>query len=48
MRLWYACGRGNNSEVEQCLSDKADVYYERGVSSDYYCTDEDDHFIMLL
>ena len=40
--------RGNNSKVEQCLSDGADVYYEYSVSSDYYCTDEDDHFIMLL
>ena len=33
--------------MEQCLSDGADVNYE-SVSSDYYCTDEDDHFIMLL
>ena len=48
MRLLDACWRGDNSEVEQCLSDGADVYYEIGVSSDYYCTDEDDHFIMLL
>ena len=35
--------------MEQCLSDGADVNYENVlVSSDYYCTDEDDHFIMLL
>ena len=34
--------------MEQCLSDGADVNYESVVSSDYYCTDEDDHFIMLL
>ena len=34
--------------VEQCLSDGADMYYGHIVSSDYYCTDEDDHFIMLV
>ena len=30
--------------MEQCLSDATDVNYEKYVSSDYYCTDEDDHF----
>ena len=35
-----ACKRGDNNEVEQCLSDGADVNHEN-VSSDYYCTDED-------
>ena len=29
--------------MEQCLSNGADMYYEYRVSSDYYCTDEDDH-----
>ena len=38
MRLLDACWTGDNSEVEQCLSGGADVHYEYGVSSDYYCT----------
>ena len=29
--------------MEQYLSDGADVHYEYEVSSDYHCTDEDDH-----
>ena len=34
--------------MEQCLSDGADVYYEMTlVSSDYYCTDEDDHLSLI-
>ena len=30
--------------MEQYLSDGADMNYEHIVSSDYYCTDEDDNY----
>ena len=41
-----ACGVGDNTDVEECLSQGADVNYDNGVSSDYYCTDES--FVTVL